>query len=75
MLFAILVSIFDLINGDFSEVTNSQLHKSTSAKATESTRASGVHKSQSNNKRVLHESGLSYNPDRTHSVSVEIIGD
>ena len=23
----------------------------------------------------LHESGLSFNPDRTHSVSVEIIGD
>ena len=23
----------------------------------------------------LHESGLSYNPDRTHSICVEIIGD
>ena len=23
----------------------------------------------------LHESGLNFNPDRTHSVSVEIIGD
>ena len=23
----------------------------------------------------LHESGLSFNPDRTHSVSIEIIGD
>ena len=23
----------------------------------------------------LHESGLSFSPDRTHSVSVEIIGD
>ena len=27
------------------------------------------------NRGRLHESGLSYNPDRTHSVSVETIGD